>query len=387
MNPQIASSNRQLSTEIPLGELIATTLIPHITAIDLEGHYPETFLRDFGQIGGFADVISTEHGGSGRGLSKTIAAMAQVSERCVSTGFLIWCQTACARYIELSDNPIAQARWLPDLAIGRQLGGTGLSNTFKAASQIEPSLLRARRDEGGYRINGTLPWVSNLGPDHIFVTGCPVDGTSSRIFFVVDCRQDDFRLLDSAHFTAMEGTRTLACQFKETFIPDAQVLAHPDQSVEYLRRIQPGMILGQTGMAIGLVRDCIRLTTGMEKSHGHINAFETIQANNLTERLENAESEIYRLSGLLDQSPDTEILQTLMTDILRVRLAGGELSLEAAQAALLHQGARGYIRTAAPQRRLREAYFVAIVTPSLKHLRREIARRKEAAKGHKVLTL
>ena len=43
--------------------------------------------------------------------------------------------------------------------------------------------------------------------------------------------------------------------------------------------------------------------------------------------------------------------------------------------AMLHQGARGYLRTAAAQRRLREAYFVAIVTPSLKHLRREIERR------------
>ena len=49
-----------------------------------------------------------------------------------------------------------------------------------------------------------------------------------------------------------------------------------------------------------------------------------------------------------------------------LRLAGGELSQRAAQAAMLHQGARGY---------LREAYFVAIVTPSLKHLRQELARR------------
>jgi len=52
------------------------------------------------------------------------------------------------------------------------------------------------------------------------------------------------------------------------------------------------------------------------------------------------------------------------------------LTLRAANAAMLHQGARGYLRTATAQRRLREAYFVAIVTPSLKHLRREIARRQ-----------
>jgi hypothetical protein len=48
----------------------------------------------------------------------------------------------------------------------------------------------------------------------------------------------------------------------------------------------------------------------------------------------------------------------------------------AANAAMLHQRARGYLRDATAQRRLREAYFVAIVTPALMHLWREIARRE-----------
>jgi hypothetical protein len=40
---------------------------------------------------------------------------------------------------------------------------------------------------------------------------------------------------------------------------------------------------------------------------------------------------------------------------------------------MLHQGARGYLAHSAAQRKLREAYFVAIVTPAIKHLRRELA--------------
>jgi len=56
------------------------------------------------------------------------------------------------------------------------------------------------------------------------------------------------------------------------------------------------------------------------------------------------------------------------------RAHGAELSLRAAQSALLHQGARGYLMTSAVQRRVRESHFVAIVTPAIKHLRKEIAR-------------
>ena len=63
-----------------------------------------------------------------------------------------------------------------------------------------------------------------------------------------------------------------------------------------------------------------------------------------------------------------------LIDVLDVRAHASELALRAAQSALLHQGARGYLMTSDVQRRVRESHFVAIVTPAIKHLRKEIAR-------------
>ena len=63
-----------------------------------------------------------------------------------------------------------------------------------------------------------------------------------------------------------------------------------------------------------------------------------------------------------------------LLEVLDARVQGAELALRASQSALLHQGARGYLMSAAPQRRIREAHFVAIVTPAIKHLRWEMAR-------------
>ena len=94
--------------------------------------------------------------------------------------------------------------------------------------------------------------------------------------------------------------------------------------------------------------------------------------------LEAARLETMRLAALADALPTGAAQAELLTAILRLRLAGSELSLRAAQAAMLHQGARGYLRQATAQRRFREAYFAAIVTPSLKHLRHELARRTAA---------
>lgn len=366
----------RLSAPSAMDALIARELAPRVTAIDLEGEYPESFLRAAGELGAFAGVVAPKFGGNGKGLADTIAHMATIGETCLSTAFTHWCQTACARYIQLSDNGAAKTEYLAALASGQQLGGTGLSNTFKSCCEIERFLLSARRVAGGYEINGTLPWVSNLGADHIFVTGCPVDGDGRLLFFIVHCNQPGFKLIEGAHFTALEGTRTLACQFRGVRIDDSRVLAHPDQSAAYLPRIQPGMILAQLGMGLGLIRDCIRLIDNAGRTHQHINRYETTQADELREALAHVEAETFRLARLLDAAPAPESLPRIFLDVLRTRLAGGELSLRAANAAMLHQGARGYLRTATAQRRLREAYFVAIVTPSLKHLRQEIARRE-----------
>ena len=48
----------------------------------------------------------------------TMGAMTAVSRECVSTGFLVWCQTACARYIDQSHNNALKAELLPRILSG-----------------------------------------------------------------------------------------------------------------------------------------------------------------------------------------------------------------------------------------------------------------------------
>lgn len=351
-------------------QLIKDNLKPRVTAIDVDGEYPHDFLQALGAIGGFAGVVAPVYGGNGLGLSHSIEVMEHTSKVCLSTAFLIWCQTACLRYLQLSGNDLVKKELLADLAQGRLLGGTGLSNTLKANTGLERALLKARRVPGGYSINGTLPWVSNLGPGHYFVTGCPLENDGRLVFFVVDCNQPGFRLQGGTHFTALEGTGTLACRFSDCVISDGRVLAHAEDAEAYLAKIKPGMMLAQMGMGLGLIDSCIDLIEAVASSQDSVNRFLDDQADDLRQLLIPTREQTYRLAALLDSDPNAQV----MPEVLKVRLAGGELSLRAAQAAMLHQGAKGYLAHSAAQRKLREAYFVAIVTPAIKHLRRELAR-------------
>jgi len=355
-------------------KLCAEMLAPRVVDVDLKGEYPRDFLRALGAAGGFGGAMAPEFGGNGLGLKHVIQVMEEVSKLCLSTGFLVWCQTACARYIQMSDNGALKVSFLPRVARGEVLVGTGLSNTVKSCDTIEDFRLSAKKVEGGYVVNGVLPWVSNLGPTHYFATGCPAEGQAKGddglVFFLVDCQQSGFKLVDCAHFVALDGTRTLACHFRDAYVSDAMVLSHPGQSAAYVKRIKPGMILAQMGMGLGLIEACVDMMKQSNKTHAHVNQYLDDQVGDIEAALQKARAASYALADTLSANPQADVV----LGILKLRLAGGEYAVKAAHAAMLHMGARGYLQKSPAQRRLRESYFIAIVTPATKHLRREIAR-------------
>jgi alkylation response protein AidB-like acyl-CoA dehydrogenase len=291
----------------------------------------------------------------------------------MSTGFAMWCQDTVAWYLQNAANPQVRSDWLGRLAGGEVLGGTGMSNTMKAFAGIEELRLTGTRVEGGYVVNGSLPWVSNLGEDHVFGTMFSVAGQPERrVMALIDCASEGFTLKLAAHFTGMEGTRTFACIFENVFVPDAMVI--DEDGAGFLKRSRAGIVLLQFGMGIGNIQSCIDLCREVEPVLGHVNCFLDDRPDELQEELDDATEAVLALAEEPFDDSDE-----LFREVLELRLAASELALRASQSAMLHTGAKGYLQTAPAQRKLRESYFVAIVTPAIKHLRKELHGLAEAA--------
>lgn len=351
-----------------LARLITKELAPQVLDIDLKGHYPEVFLRRLGETQGFGGAVSPAFGGTGEGLGSVIAQMEAVSGECLSTGFLIWCQSSCAWYLDNSDNLFLKREVLPKLCKGELLGGTGLSNLLKSRSGIETLRLSARVVPGGYRITGTLPWVSNLGLDHVFSIAAALDDGNTTLMGLVRGDAEGLTLRQNAHFVALEGTATMACQFQDVYMPYEMVICAPEHFDAYFRRIRAGLILAQMGMGLGLADACVQLMKEANTRLYHVNRYLDDQVEDIEAALILARQRTYALARRIDRQRDGDGLM----EILELRIAGSELALRAAQAAMLHMGAKGYLLRSPAQRRLREAYFVAIVSPALKHLKKEL---------------
>ncbi|MEI9901786.1 MAG: acyl-CoA dehydrogenase family protein [Hyphomicrobium sp.] len=341
-------------------------LAPLVRSIDQEALYPAAVLRSFGAAGAYGAHLPDPDTGDAD-LRTTIAAMSIASEHCLSTSFCMWCQSSLAWYVATSDNDALKQRLLPGIASGATLGGTGLSNPVKALTGVERFRLKGTKVDGGYVVKGTLPWVSNLEADHLFATVFEVEGDPDHhVMAVFACNAPGVKLVESATFVALDATRTFSVQLRDVFVATDSILADP--AGDYIRRIRAGFILLQAGMGLGLVRNCIDIMRQERGSLGHVNRYVDRQPEDIEAALVETEAEVQLLASTpFDPSPG------YYRRVLEVRLRLGELSVEAAHYAMLHQGARGYVRTGIAQRRLREAYFVAIVTPATKHLRKMLS--------------
>ena len=137
----------------------------------------------------------------------------------------------------------------------------------------------------------------------------------------------------------------------------------------FIGRIKGAFILLQTGMGLGVTQGAIDSIWKVEQQLGGVNAFLEDRPDALQDELDGLTARIMLLAKTPFDASDAYLLQ-----VLDARAHASELALRAAQSALLHQGARGYLMRSEVQRRVRESHFVAIVTPALKHLRKEMAR-------------
>jgi alkylation response protein AidB-like acyl-CoA dehydrogenase len=355
---------RSASITDQVATIARKNLAPLAADIDEGVVYPAELLRQLGDVGAWG---SHQPNNGAADLRCAIQSIAALGEVCGATAFMAWCQNTLVWYAANSDNPKLTAKFGDKFATGQILGGTGLSNPMKSFFGIEKLKLKGRKVEGGYIVKGALPWVSNLGPDHFFGTIFErEDEPGSIVMFLADCSDPAITLQPCKPFLAMDGTGTYGAQFRDLFVSDDLILAEP--AGPFVKNIRAGFILLQAGMALGLIKDCINIMDEVGAPLGHVNRYLPQQPVQFRELYAELEQESMMLAAD-PYNPDDSFWRR----VVALRLRMGDAAVAAAHAAMLHCGARGYLKSHRAQRRLREAYFVAIVTPATKQLRKMLA--------------
>lgn len=352
------------SSNPTLSGIIGTAIAPNAKRVDREGIYPSETMYSLGHVGVFA-----HHTGARPNMSAAIAATAQISAACLSTGFATWCQNALALYLDRSPNRDLHQRFGVQVASGQVLGGTGLSNPMKSFSGIEPLALQGERVKGGYRVKGRLPWVSNIAKGHLFAAIFAVEG-NPPVMALIPVDTPGLTLHEATRFIALDGTATHTVTFRDVFVSDENLIA--ETASQFIPTIRQSFVALQLGLGFGLSQGTLDAMASDEKGKD-LARFVSPTHSELSDRLSGLREEAETLTLNLED-PSREAFHKM----LELRRDTALLTLDVTRAEAIQAGSRGYIVGAPSERRGREALFVSILTPSIKHIAAELATRSVA---------
>lgn len=334
-----------------LHQIIDEKLKPVVKQVDEQAFYAEEYIVALANSGFFdstnKDVPTI--------LQDEATIVRETAKVCMTTAFCIWCHLAALTYLRHTENTYLRKTILPQIEQGEFLGATGLSNPMKYYSGLEKLHLSAEKTADGYIINGVLPAVSNLGQRHYF--GAVAALEDREVVVLVSTKATGLTLKEKIGFIGVNGSATYSCKFEQVFIPNEQVIA--EDAKVFCDKIRPTFIYYQIPLGAGVIAAAVEGIEKVKAKQNGSNEYLQVQAADL----ETTYNEI--LDGLCEAAQ-----QLTLKAVVPLRLNAVENTLAAVQANMLHNGAAGYVAGSVPSRKLREAYFFANLTPTVRHLQK-----------------
>ncbi|WP_029002965.1 acyl-CoA dehydrogenase family protein [Azorhizobium doebereinerae] len=338
-------------------------------ALDTSADHAADVLPRLAAAGLPAIGVPTARGGAGGTIVDALDALSEVATRSLAAAFVLWGHRTYIEYLLQSPNTALGDEALPGLLDGTLAGATGLSNAMKHLAGMEPLQVVARRDDAGLRVDGALPWVTNLRREGFHVAAA-VDGPDG-VPVVAAFAHDDAGLARSADLDlmGMRATNTAALSLNAVRIGPQRIIAADARA--WLPRVRPAFAGLQCGMSIGLARRALAETRAAGGSGRGVLAAPLADA---TQRLEAAQSALF--AGLRARA-----FEANAAPLFELRIALAEVVAEAVSLELQALGGKAYLTGPGRgfARRSREAAFIPVITPSLVQLKTALAKARESA--------
>ena len=312
----ILASARHLADEV---------LFPDAMRVDRLDALPVSHLDAFAGAGLYGAPAPADAGGLGMDLAETGLVVEELAGGCLAATFVLIQHFRLVTTLAAEGTPPAlRDRWLTSACQGRTRGGIALTGLIPG-----PPQLRAEPAAGGWRLDGTAPWVTGWGLiDLVQVVARGPDDTV--VTLIMDAAAQPGLTVTRQRLAAVDASVTVRLGFDGAVIPQErfvdQVPFDPAVSV------QPAGLRINGSLALGVARRCGRLL-GPGPLDDEVDACRE------------------RLDAGLGEDP---------APMAAARAAAAELALRAAAALAVRDGGHAVAVDQHAQRLAREAVFLLV---------------------------
>lgn len=345
--------------DYPQRDMVITAAAQNAAAVDNNDESPFTVLRTLGDDA----LLSLGLEGS---LAQQAAVVHDLATQCTATAFSLWAHRSSIEYINATGHQVP-----PGMLDGSEPGSSAMAPAFKAAAGIGeiPVTLTRAETQGGWVLNGVIPWASNLYPEGWVVLPAlrsNDDGSTQPVIVLTRTASEGISVRPLQDLMALDSTASGILKFQDSPVTEDAVLA--EDVPAFLSAVRGPFLLLQVAFCVGL-------------SGAALESADTALTG---------VSEVFRpeRDALVDeyQRVRSTLLSYVETprdlpfqDVLQLRLDAAVLTGDATRLESKVVGGKGYALRSATARRAREAAFLPVQSPTESHLRHLLAQFQSAA--------
>ena len=291
-------------------------------------------------------------------LAVSCAVIEHVARHCLASAFSTWAHTMVAEYLSLSSSPVLRAE-VPGLRRADRIGSTAMAPAMQHLVGLADLGVELRHDRGTLVVDGAVRWASNLFADGFLVVVGAASPDGSRAVLAIASDAPGVHVGAPLDLLALGATHSSSLRFEQVRLDPAFVVSTDFEP--YLRTVKPRFLLLQSSFCLGLARGALE---GAEVSLERSFASFRLEHDRLRAHLEALSRRHQQLVVELGPTPT----------MVAHRLEAAKIAQHAVDVELRVAGGGGYAASSPTARRLREAAFLPIQSPTEGHLRFELDR-------------
>jgi butyryl-CoA dehydrogenase len=270
-----------------LREFADTRIKPEAARHDKEQSFPHEVVDAMKGMGLFGLMIPERYGGAGLSTVAYSVAIEEISRADAAVGVITAVHNSVATYPLLMFGSEAQKeRFLPALARGERIGAFCLSE-HGSGSDAQAMETTAKREAGGWVVNGTKMWVSNGEEAGLYILFARTPefekvGTRRSISaFAVEREAKGIRVSRKEDKLGVRADDTCEMQFTDVRLPHDAILGEPGVGFRIAMATLDGGRIGIGAQAVGIAQaafeDALAYAKMREQFGRPIGSFQAIQ--------------------------------------------------------------------------------------------------------------
>ena len=333
-------------------------IAPVAVELDRDPRFPRATLRKMGEMGLLGILTPEAYGGLGLGYLAYAVLLEEIAAADASHATIASVTNGMPQSLILAHGSQPQRdRWLPRLAAGEAIGAFCLTEPH-AGSDAVALRTRARRVDGGYRLDGSKAWITSGGEADVYLVLAKTDpeaGARGITAFVLERDTPGLSFGAPERKLGQHAAITTSVRFDDAFVPEDQRLGEEGQGFVMAMSALDGGRVGIAAQALGIARAAFtaaaRHAEEREAFGRPIREFQAIgfKLADMATRIEAARLLTQRAAWLLDRGVRAT------KEVSMAKLSASETAVFVCDAAVQVFGGYGYSADYPVERYLRDA--------------------------------